>query len=459
MRQVLKATAWIVGALLIMLIAAFAWGRLRPPTPAQAEALKLLQPSPMPAGRNAWPAFWLMDYDVPADRIDAVYAQERIYMQDWANDLWKSWASHPPSFASAADGVYKPRVATQYPKRPAFDTADHRRLCTSPKDDCLTKVRDGGQPLRDLLTRQAGRLAQVESINKADALWDDTPSSYFLWPQMPAFSHTEDLLLTATAVDFVDGRQVQTLTAICRQAIGVRRLHAHTNTLITAMITIGWMEADERVLAGMLRELPSDQPLPDDCMRAFAPPTQADVSLCMPMQREFDFVTDVGAPPLDPKTMGWFTRLRWRVLFDPQGRRRLLAPTFAWACQTDVLGAALADQPLPMTNMLAVHYDLFDAVSNAVGLILARIGAPAYTQYAARNQDYAASLRVMDWLLHARAVATTAAGWQKQLAKALPTLRESGNRSISIDPDGRFLRMSYYAPRADRTELVLPLMR
>lgn len=450
MRQVLKALAGIVSVLLIVLVAAFAWGRLRPPTPGQAEALKLLRPASVPLGRNAWPMLWLLDYDVPANRVDAVYAQERAHLQDWV--------SHLPADSSTVVANYKSWVATQYPKRPVIGAADREQLCATHADDCLAKVRAEGRPLRDLLARQAARLAQIESVNTADALWDDLPPGDPMYAQLPGFANTEDLLLTATAVDFVDGRHAQALAAICRQAASVRRLHAHTNSLIAAMVANAWMEADERVLAGMLRELPSDQPIPDECMQAFAAPTQADISLCAPMQSEFAAAV-AAAKVVDPYRLHGFKRLQMAALVDARGFRRLRAPAFGWACRQDVQSAALADRPLPMGDMLAVHYDLFDAVSNAVGLILARIAAPAYTQYAARNEDYAAGLRVMAWLLRTHAIASTAMDWQQQLAKALPTLRESGNRDIGLDPDGRFLRMCYYAPRPGHGELVLPLMR
>lgn len=448
MRNALRITARLVGALLAVLAAAFAWGRLRPPTPAQAEALALLQPKPVPAGQNAWPRLWLLDYDVPADRIDAVYAQERAHMRDWISQM--------PASPSTTALIYQPLVAAHYPKRPAIDMAEHKLLCASREDDCLAKARAGGQPLRDLLARQAGRLAQVESINAADALWDDLPAGNFMYAQLPGFANTEDLLLTAAAVDFVDGRQAQALAATCRQAAGVRRLHAQTNTLITAMIANAWMEADERVLAGMLRELPAGQAVPDACTQAFAPPAPADVSLCAPMRYEFEG-TAAAVAAMDPDRQHGFKRLQTAVLFDARGFRRLLAPAFAWACRRDVQEAALADRPIPMPEMSAVRYDFFDAVSNPVGLVLARIATPAYTQYAARNEDYAAGLRVTAWLLRTRA--TSAADWQRQLAQALPALRQGGGRSIRIDPDGRFLRMRYYAPRPGHDELVLPLMK
>lgn len=48
-----KGIIAVVVILLLVLACIFAWGRLRPPTPAQAEALRLLRPAPQPAGPNA----------------------------------------------------------------------------------------------------------------------------------------------------------------------------------------------------------------------------------------------------------------------------------------------------------------------------------------------------------------------------------------------------------------------
>ncbi|WP_181300137.1 hypothetical protein [Rhodanobacter sp. PCA2] len=452
MRDALKWVAWIVGTLVVVLVAAFAWGRLRPPTPAQAEALALLQAAPPPPGRNAWAALWLLDYEVPAERIDATYAEERAGMQEWVR---RQMAQSSPGA-----GVWEPVVAARYPKRAVVSAADRGLLCAPREDDCLAKARAGGQPLRDLLARQAGRIAQIEAINNADVLWSDLPPDTYMYTRLPAFTNTEDLLLTAAAVAFVDGRPTEALTAVCRQAASVRRLHAHTNSLVAAMVANAWMEADEHALAGMLRERPSAEPVSEACTQAFAAPAPLDVSLCAPMQYEFETIAGIGATPLHPDRDRRYAQQAYRLAIDPQGMRRLLAPAYAWACRPDVQAAALADRVLSMENAAAVRYDLFDLVANAGGVILARVGASAreqYAQYAMRNEDYAAGLRVTAWLLRTRGSAGTAAEWQEQLVRALPLLRAGGDREIRIDPDGRQLHMRYHAPHSGRSELVLPL--
>lgn len=401
MRKALKITAWIIGVLLLALIAAFAWGRLRPPTSAQAEALKLLQPISMPAGSNAWAT-----------------------LQPEAN-------------------------------APALSVEEGQLLCEWRDEDCLAKVRAQAVPLRALMAKQAGRLAHLQQLNADAVMWDDQPPS--LTEPVPQFGTAMKLLLTAPALDFVDGKQAQALQTICTQAATVRRLHAHTNSLLGSMVGVVWMDGIERELAGMLASLPADQAIPDACTQAFAPVAVADVNLCASLQREFAQGATVGPMLFESPKLGWYTRLRLHVLFSNAGMLRLVASNYAWACKPDVQAAALADRSLGSDTVPALRYDIFDRLSNAMGLILARVSAPAYVQYQVRNEDYAAGLRLTAWLLRTRGKATTPADWRQQLAHALPALQQQGDRDFRIEADGRHVRMAYRAMRKDHTAQVLPL--
>jgi hypothetical protein len=443
MREALKAAAWIAGAL----VGAFAWGRLRPPTPAQAEALRLLQPAPQSTGPNAWATLWLLDYDVPAaGQGAAVYAQERARVQAWL-------AQPQPDGASAAE--YVSPLAQRFARRPPLTPDDNQRLCGNRGEDCLARVRAQTQAVHELLARQSGRLASLRKLARDDVLWDDMPASAYT--PLPAFGPPMRLLLTAPVLDFVEGRPAPALDAICGQAVMVRRLHAHTNSLVGAMVGVAWMEHIEQELAGILAELPPGQAIPAACTEAFAPVASADVSLCAPMQQEFEHVVGAAAMPVEKNRAGWFTRLRLRTLIDPAGVRRLIAPSFAWFCRQDVLAAAFDDRPLPVDGMPGVRYDLFDAVSNPVGLILARIAPPDYAQYLQRNEDYAAGLRLTAWLLQHRNDTAGAAGWPRRLQQALPALQQGGNRHFAIDPDGRHVWMDYHAKRPGHEALAMSL--
>ena len=442
-----KSIVAIVVILLLTLAGAFAWGRLRPSTPVQAEALRLLQPAPQPAVPNAWATLWLQDYAVPADQRDAAYALERARVQAWLAQL-------QPGDAGAA--TYVSSLGSRFTRYAALTPDNSTLLCGIRGEDCLAKVRAQEPAVRELLARQSARVASLQGLAGDEVMRDDMPASAYT--PLPAFGPPMKLLLTVPALDFVEGRQAQALDAMCVQAVTVRRLHAHTNSLVGAMVDVAWMEHIEQELADMLAELPAGQAIPATCTEAFAPVVMADVSLCAPMQREFEFAAVTAAMPVERNRAGWFTRLRLRTLIDPAGVRRLIAPSFAWFCRRDVSAAALDDRPLAADGVPGVRYDLFDAVSNAVGLILARIAPPDYTQYLQRNQDYAAGLRLTAWLLSNRDGAATATDWQRRLASALPTLRLGDDRHVSIDPDGRHVRMGYRARRPGHAALVLPLM-
>lgn len=234
-----KAAAWIAGALLIVLIASYAWGRLRPPTHAQAQAMALLKPVPPPTGAvNAWATFWLLDYDIPAAQIDAVYAHERENLQAWAQ---RTRADKSPDLS------YHSRVGEHFPKRPAISAAQRKQLCHPTDPDCLGKVRANLQPLQALLASQTGRLTQLRAIPPDAVLWDEMPNTPYT--PSPDLGPAGSLRLTAVALDFADGWKEQALAQVCRDARTVRHLRARTNSLIGAMVANRWMYPIERLLA------------------------------------------------------------------------------------------------------------------------------------------------------------------------------------------------------------------
>lgn len=445
--RIVTALTWTVGALLIVLDVSFAWGRLRPPTEVQVQALELMKPVPPSTGApNAWSSFWLLDYDVPVADVEAVYAQERVRLDTWAKQL-------PQNTAPVTS--YPKWVAQHFPKLPEFNAADREKLCRMQDPDCLAKVRANVRPLRELLARQSGRLTRLRAIPTDAVLWDQTPTTPHT--PLPAFEAANPWF-TAAALDFSDGRQLQALAQVCRGARTVRHMHAHTNSLIGAMVTARWMGQIEQLLAGMSSELPADQPLPADCTKAFAPVIRADVNMCASMQREYQF-GQAGIMTVDPARQRGLVRLRMRLLVDTEGVRRLIAPRYAWPCQSNVVDNMLDDQPLSSTQSPDVRYDFFDAVSNPLGLRMARLPIPDYASYLNRNEDYAAGLRAMAWLLTNRGTATTPDDWRRQLATALPALQQRGRRDVELDPPGERLIVPYSEQRPHHLALVLQLMK
>src|SRR5579859_2059676 len=117
--RVFKGLLWAVAALLMALLAAFAWGRLRPPSTAQKAALDVLQKDTRPAqGRNAYPAMWFVGFDVPADRLDAAYAKDGERVAAWYQSFDPS-KSAPPIPGPQAD----------FPALPPLSLQERKALC------------------------------------------------------------------------------------------------------------------------------------------------------------------------------------------------------------------------------------------------------------------------------------------------------------------------------------------
>jgi len=444
MAWIARTFAWLVAACVLAWVLGFLWTRLRPPTAEQAQALSLLATRPPPADApNAWANFWLLDYDIPAAQIASAYALEREQLA--------AWAQHRRD--ASAPGDYVGTLGQRFSKRPALSPDDQKQLCRGADDDCLAKVRANAPVLGKLLAAQAGRLAQIRAIPLNAVLWDDTPLS--LDTPTPSFAQAGNLRLTAAAWDFVDGRQEVAMAQVCHDARVVRQLHAHTNSLLGAMVADAWMDSIERLLAGMLQEWPAVQPVPADCALAFAPVTRADVDLCAPVRREYQYALTAMAI-VDGEPSHGASRLQ-RLLVAPGRTRALLAPRYAWSCQAQTIDDMQNDIRLSSDQIPPLRFDLFDRVANPMGRLLAGVAAPRYTKYMNRNEDFAAGLRLTSWLLATRASATTPQAWRKAFHQALPALQRGGSRRFQLDASKGQLLMPYSMPRRHRDALVLPL--
>lgn len=441
MIQAFKLLVGLIATLLLMLIVSVAWGRLRPPTTVQRQALATLNDVPASvAGHNVWATLWLIDYDVPADGEAAVYAREREAMESRAQH-WRLDGPDPAPYVAP--------IAKDFPLRPALTEADRKQLCGNGDKSCLDKVRGDAPALRATLARHAGRLDRLRTLPRDAALWDDTPVT----GDTPLINlrGVQELLATAAALDFVDGRADAGLAQVCANARTVRHMHAHTSSLLASAVTAAWMDSAERLLSEMLSELPSESALPTDCEMAFTPVVRADVDMCPAMQRQFQSIVLIADKMAASSAASW--------LFSAEGTKRLVAPVYVHACQPHVLAELLNDHLLSDDAMPVVGPDLFDQVSNPIGVPLARLSGN-YHDLLNRNTDYAAGLRAMAWLLENRQPRKVSA-WEQQLASAMPRLQRGGQRLIRIDPATAALTLSYVKPLGKRSAqmLFLPVPR
>ena len=117
--------------------------------------------------------------------------------------------------------------------------------------------------------------------------WNDLSPSFLA---VPPYGSTQNLWLTSVALDFVNGHTSVALSGVCTNALTMRRLHAHSNTLLGTMVAESRLSGAASLFVHMLSELPADRDIPEACAKAFAQVEPADVDLCPSMQWEFHYV-------------------------------------------------------------------------------------------------------------------------------------------------------------------------
>lgn len=422
MHRALKGLLWAVVGLVVTVAAAFAWGRLRPPTPEQAKALAALQAdSKPPQGRNAYPWLWFVDFDVPADQLDAAYAKDHQRVLAWE-------ANFKPGVASA-EPIPTPKA--DFPSLPPMSQADRDVLCNWREADCLGKVRAHRDVVNEVLARHRQRLVRDEALSGFDHVWMEMPVNPVA--SIPAFGASRGLWQTAIAATFLDGQPAQAMEAACTQVATMRRLHAHSNTIISTLIFAGRLRGAVQLFVHLLAAFPADEPLPASCAAAFAPVTDADVDLCPSARAEF---TLVRSPQIFGKQEHWYENLS----LNAKATQRMLAPRYSALCNASLLQRLLSDEPVAMPTA-PPGFDIFDLVSNSAGTILSRIPGPSFDPYLARQQDAAASLRIgalMIWLRETRDHDSTL---QQRLAARPAWMHFADDRHVEVTADGKGLHM------------------
>ncbi|MFC4529100.1 hypothetical protein ISN76_18835 [Dyella halodurans] len=415
MKGLLWALACVVGSVFVL----FAWGRFRPPSSEQAGALALLQQDLKPAqGRNAFPWLWFVDIAVPDDRMDEVYAADRARLL--------------AGFAIMAPGKSElPTAQAPFPRLASLSAADRSLLCKADEADCLGKVRSHRDEVAGLLERHAERLRRDRALSDSAYAWDDLLERGPL--AIPAYAASSGLWQTAIAADFIDGRPAQALASACTQVATMRRLHAHSNTLIGTMVFAARLRGAVHLFTQLLASSTAGAPMPASCAAAFAPTTVEDVDLCPAMQGEFAFVA---SPVLFGEPQHWYEH--WKLSI--RNTRRMLAVSYGAVCEASRSAPMLADERLNL-QLQPPPWDIFDLVSNSIGTILSRMSAPAFEAYLVRQQDTAATLRIGALMLWLNEHRDGSMPLPQRLALRPAWIHFADDRQLSVNADGHELTL------------------
>lgn len=416
--------ALLGGCILLAVLAALYAVSQRWPIPdAQRQALaQLRQPLPPLRGANLFAALWSLSYAVPEAQRETVLARdvERLNRQP----------QEVPFQSAAAD----------YPRLPRWPSTAPA-LCSASAGGCLQRVREQPQAYADALATQAPMLNRMRALaNYSDYRSPFRPRADMAVPELPRMP----LSMTASALDFVQGRTTQALSDVCSDAQVARVLLRSGDNLAITMIGAAMLRGNAQLFADMLAELPTQAPLPARCAAAFAPAAMEEISLCNALHGEsrmvFSMLQNASVQDGD---RAWLDRISPRLL-DRERTQALLAPTFTWACSAPVRAVLAQDRALPPGMVPMPDTATVACVANATGCLLVNVAHPDYANYQHRLQDTAAALRTVTALLWLRDRPADTRPLALRLAELPPVLRGQA-RPLQADGDGKHLSIARYA--------------
>jgi hypothetical protein len=424
-----KTWAGIAVALLAVCVLLVASIRMVDPTPAQREALALVN-SPMPPvrGRDGSDAAWLLGYDAPAAQQAKRAAELRDYLGRkygpdpapmGATDPRKLWVAFPKE-PEAGDGVCKTRTGRcidyvrQYPaKVDATLKAHARRLATTLEFQTYDGFRYG------LLPSQRQEMAKLESGRR--------------------------LVKTRLAWLFARGQQAEAVAQTCSDISAWRRLGSDTDSLVGSLVGVAHVRDSLVLLAEMLAEIPSTTPLPESCAAALAPVAEIERSLCAAAALEFrgqsaNLYQDLEAEKDDDPTFYFMIR----YLMDKENTDAMHASSVAQYCSAGGKLEIRSDTPTVDWFRPDEICPSLRLLGDPIGCMFAMRGmGNGFTRYQDRRLDQAQMLGLMKTLLWLRKSGTPQLKW--------PTLLNSRPASLGLQRTPRIEGNMLVVPMWDQT--------
>lgn len=401
----------------------WAFVRVRGPAAAQRQALATMsRPSPV-VQRNAFPALWLMPYDIPESEVAAVFELDRRAIAEAA-------ARGDAVPVSAAEGRYARATMTE--------PAD--ALCREAAT-CLAAVEADPAAAAAFVRRHAALIRRAEALAAYDGIHSEF--GYRSSSPLPPYQLAR-VPTVAYALAFVQGRRGEAFDGTCRAISTWRRLGSRSDHLIGRLIAGAYTSRSYgQLFLQMLARVPRDEALPASCDAAFSGTTPEENTLCPAFRGEFERLQDAlrqasNDPSMSRETHvpGWLMPVLYSTALSEGDGAMLYAP----ACSADADRriatdtAYLADEDAPSLARL-------ECVGNFAGCLLAQIAAPQNGRWFARVQDANASLRLIAEILAYRAEAAPKGSLRDRL-DARHARIGSPQRRIDVDVAGKRVRMS-----------------
>lgn len=447
LKRGLKWLAKTLFAFMLLMLAAWSLSRWLGPTDDQEAALAMMREPLPPVQRNAFPALWLVPYDIPDARRGEIFAEDLRRLK-----AMPFTSSADPAETAGAAG-YASVAATRYPT-PAMSVEDSSLFCRG-REHCLAKVAADLPTYAALVERHAALLDRVETLSDYDGLHHSFGLRFDM--PLPPYQHG-NLTRTRHALLFLQGRRAEAFEGVCRAATTWRRIGANSDNLIARMIGAAYGgQSYPHLFAEMLAETPRDFVLPPSCAVAFSAPTGAELSFCQAMRGEFAYqqsgMKAIGSGLLGEPT--WWPDVMLPLIWDEEMTQADSAEVLGYYCSDEAERGMREDVPVSRPE-LSLGWTRFQCVSNALGCMLGEIAAPAFDGYAGRVQDSNANIRLIGILLRLRAETSDVRPFAERLHAAAGEIG-SVDREISMTSEGRSVRLrNYQKSMGEYWEIPLP---
>lgn len=448
LKTLLKRLAQLALVLLLLLAGLWTASRMLYPTEAQRVAMAEMERWPEYEGENAFPLLWTLGRDVPDDQLERVLAEDVPRVARHNEQYWEGVES-----GSTPDAKTLPSAADAYPDL-APDSGDRQLFCGGHGVDCLPLVRKDLEAYTALIDRHGRLLDRVEELHRHGYIRSPFPAD--LTTPWPSYGLTS-LPRTRNAVRFANGETRAAVAATCRDLLTWRRLGPRSDGLIPRITAIQVGARDGgRLLAAMLAELPVDEPLPEPCGDALAPPSDAELSLCGALRGEYALNASMSRRQVAQQEDGGVLE-RWEgaLLTDPAASLGMVAEAYLTLCPAPESDEGFTRRLEQLKDELGNLWRL-ECVANAFECVLIGLGAPAHADYMKRVMDDGARVRALATLAWMRGQA----GPEKSptdLLESRPAELNVAEDGMGFGPEGKTLQIQLrWTRRGETWSIPLP---
>ncbi|TXH72076.1 MAG: hypothetical protein E6Q88_06980 [Lysobacteraceae bacterium] len=403
--KAVRIVGWLPAILVLSFLVLWSVSRAAYPTKSQRDALAQMQARQPPVfeGQNVFALLWLLPYDIPQSEWARVIEQDKRAFEIFRKQKWRELSeadfSGESFFRSSAHG--------RYPWR--FSEADNNVLCQY-GEDCLKKVSMDLPAYEALLSRHSTWMEGVGPLSRYGH-YDDLFGNGFWSPMSyPSSFDYFRLLSTRAAYDFVNGRHVAAVEALCGNIFWYRKIAANNRSLLYTLLFSTIASRDAELLGEMLARFPVDAHLPAACLAiSTAPPQISAADYCAALRSEYEVQSDVinNLPVFSrPGKKRWVISALDRFLYERRQTEAAVAEVFGYYCGREF---ANAFDEWDSTGTMRADVDIgrLECFGNLMGCMhrsvnMGRNGS--YRRYAQRAADMNARMRLLGMILRSRAI-------------------------------------------------------